>query len=184
MQAFVMCLVAAAMLGSAPAQAAAFAAADTPGAPALLLSGDIRPNDDAAFRAAAASFKGRVLLTTGPGGAVQAAVAIGTDIRNRGWTTMVPPGATCASACALVWLAGAKRVLGQGARIGFHALSEIRNGTATETHDADMALRHWISGLGYSYDTTNTIVNTSARSIRWFDALELQYNGITVDPAP
>jgi hypothetical protein len=48
----------------------------------------------------------------------------------------------------------------------------------------DVDLRRWLTQLGYSDDTTATIVNTPARFVRWLDRLELQNNGIAVESYP
>jgi hypothetical protein len=74
--------------------------------------------------------------------------------------------------------------MGDGARIGFHALAVQANGTLTETHRNDVDLRHWLDQLGYSYDTTATIVKTPSAMVHWFDPIELRANGIEVDSFP
>jgi len=182
--------LAAAVLLLAASAAGAFAArfdiVDLPagGGKAVLLSGIIEPGDATAFHAAAARLAGSVVLTTGPGGSVRAAVAIGSEIRARGWVTLVPPDSDCASACSLIWLAGNRRLMGDGARIGFHAMSVRKNGALVETHDPDIDLRRWLTDLGYELDTTATIVNTPAALVRWLDPIELRANGIDVDPYP
>jgi hypothetical protein len=172
-------------LAAAHAQAARFDVIDLPGGgKGLLLSGMIGPTDQAAFHAAAAGLNGDVVVTTGPGGSVRAAVAIGSEIRARGWNTLVPPGTDCASACALIWLAGDRRLMADGARIGFHAMSIRKNGVYTETHAPDIDLHRWLNDLGYTEDTTATIVNTPAALVRWLDPIELRANGIEVDLYP
>jgi hypothetical protein len=150
----------------------------------ILLSGEIAPGDEAAFRALAETLPKAVVITTGPGGTVVTALKIGSEIRARGWSTLVSEGAKCASACSLIWLAGQTRMLGAGAQIGFHAISMIQNGQRTETHDWDDVLRTWLTGLGYALDATATIVNTQATSIRWYNTMELRANGILTDPYP
>jgi hypothetical protein len=125
-----------------------------------------------------------VVVTTGPGGSVGAALAIGSETRARGWSTLVPPGVNCASACSMIWLAGERRMLGAGAQIGFHAISMIAEGQRTETHDFDVYLRSWLNELGYAIDATATIVNTHSASIRWYDAVELRANGIPTENWP
>lgn len=154
------------------------------GGKGLLISGPIRPGDQAAFHAAANTLQGDVVVTTGPGGSVLAALNIGSEIRSRGWSTLVPADETCASACSMIWLAGVRRMMAEGSRIGFHAMSIQKNGTITETHQPDVDLRRWLTNLGYSYDTTATIVNTPAVFVRWLDPLELRANGIAVDLYP
>lgn len=169
-----------------PAHAATFERTEIPGTqtPGILLSGIISQGDQTAFDAVAEAMPTAIVITTGPGGSVGAAIAIGTEIRNRGWATLVPGGASCASACSMIWLAGARRLLADGGRIGFHAMSIRSNGIAVETHQPDVDLRRWLTELGYSFDTTATIVNTPARTVHWLDRLELQADGIAAEPFP
>jgi len=151
----------------------------------IMLSGVIAPGDETAFHQLAETLDKAVVLTTGPGGIVATAVTIGSEIRTRGWSTLVPAGAQCASACSLIWLAGQTRMLSAGARIGFHAMSVMtRNGQRAETHDLDVYLRTWLTKLGYPFDAMATIVNTQAAFVRWYDTTELRANGIPADPYP
>jgi len=168
------------------ARAAQFQAIDLPdnGGPAILMTGVIGYGDEHAFDAVASRMSNAMMVTTGPGGSVAAAIAIGTEIRNRGWSTLVPRGVNCASACSMIWLAGVQRYLAANAQIGFHAMSLIQQGHWSETHEADMYLRSWLTQLGYAMDATATIVNTHAASIRWYDATELNANGIATQTYP
>jgi hypothetical protein len=167
-------------------QAAQFSTVEIPngGGSGILLSGEIALGDETAFHALAETLPKAIVLTTGPGGRVSPALKIGNEIRARGWSTLVPAGGSCASACSMIWLAGQTRMLGAGAQIGFHAMALIRNGQRTETHDADVYLRRWLTELGYASDATATIVNTEAASIRWYNIMELRANGIPTDPYP
>jgi hypothetical protein len=150
----------------------------------ILLSGEIVPGDETVFHALAETLPKAVVITTGPGGTVVTALRIGSEIRARGWSTLVSEGARCASACSLIWLAGQTRMLGAGAQIGFHAVSMLQNGQRTETHELDSVLRTWLTDMGYALDATATIVNTQAASIRWYNTTELLANGILTDPYP
>ena len=97
----------------------------------------------------------------------------------------MPAGNSCASACALIWLAGTTRLLGADAHIGFHALSAPRGGRAyTETHEFDPVLMHYLLELGYAGDATATIVNTPSRGLRWLDRIELNSNGFGAESYP
>ena len=154
------------------------------GGPAIILSGIIVAGDETKFYALAQTSGRATVITTGPGGSVRAAIAIGTEIRIRGWSTLVPENARCASACSMIWLAGQTRRLATGAQIGFHAMSQIQNGERAENHEEDFVLRRWLSDLGYAMDTTATIVNTPASSIHWYDAGELRANGIPTELYP
>ena len=183
-------ILGATILLAAPARvgrAAQFSALEMPNGSGtgILLSGEIAPGDEAAFHALAETLPKAVVLTTGPGGRVDPALKIGSEIRARGWSTLVPEGAKCASACSMIWLAGQTRMLGVGAQIGFHAMSMMTaNGERTETHDFDVYFRRWLTDLGYLLDATATIVNTQAASVRWYNITELRANGIPTDPYP
>jgi membrane-bound ClpP family serine protease len=86
--------------------------------------GDIVPGDERWFRAAAdraADDDVVVVALASPGGVVDPAIAIGRMVRERGFMTMVWSSAGCASACALIWLAGQPAVIQRGAFLGFHA---------------------------------------------------------------
>lgn len=142
----------------------------------------ILPGDELVFQQRLAEVPGAVVTLSGPGGSVDAALAIGRRIRAERLTTVVPRGADCASACALIWMAGQRRLLGPGARIGFHAVSVMqRDGTRRETHEIDHILRRYFNELGFAADLTATIVSTRAAATRWLDPVELHANGISVD---
>ncbi len=149
------------------------------------IGGPIGEADYRAFHDLAAAHPDALVVLTGPGGRVDPALAIGREIRARGMRTLVPAGATCASACSLIWLAGTQRLLGEGARIGFHALS-IQSGVGAwgETHAFDSEIIRYLNHLDYAIDVTATIVNTPSVMVHWRDRLELNANGIATMDYP
>jgi hypothetical protein len=172
--------------GPTHAIAAKIQAIDLPNqaGPGILISGTITQGDETTFHTLAATLPRAIVVVMGPGGRVGPALAIGSETHARGWSTLVPAGATCASACSMIWLAGERRMLAANAQIGFHAMSMLQDGRYQETHDADNVLRNWLTDLGFAMDATATIVNTHAASIRWFDAIELRANGIETESFP
>jgi membrane-bound ClpP family serine protease len=58
--------------------------------------------------------KSVVIRLSSPGGLIGPAIAIGTMIHAYHWATHVDDGAPCASACALIWLAGTPRSMTLG----------------------------------------------------------------------
>lgn len=96
----------------------------------------------------------------------------------------MPASTDCASACSLIWLAGQRRLLGRGARIGFHVISVRSGDTRTETHEFDPLLRRYLNQFGLAADMTATIVNTNATGVRWMDPIELRANGIATEAYP
>jgi hypothetical protein len=147
--------------------------------PMIGIDGSIAAGDERIFQAMAQQVPAALVVLSGPGGSLGAAMAIGQEIRSRGWKTLVPARARCASACAVIWLAGTTRFLGPDARIGFHAISASHGGgAAAETHAFDGDLVDYLTRLGYALDVTATIVNTPSVLVRWLDLLELNANGI------
>jgi len=96
--------------------------------PAIRVSGRIELGDEKAFIDLVRMMPKARIVLAGPGGNVVAALAIGQEVRARNPQTLVPAGASCASACALIWLGGTTRMLGADARIGLHALATLRHG--------------------------------------------------------
>jgi hypothetical protein len=89
----------------------------------IYVSGTIERGDDQRFRTALRGVLPLlgIVIVESPGGNLQAGLEIGREISVRAYSTVVKAGAICASACALVWLAGDRRFMAPGARIGFHA---------------------------------------------------------------
>ncbi len=153
--------------------------------PVIAIEGRIMPGDERIFHDAAEALPAALVMLSGPGGSLPPALAIGREIRARGWQTLVPAGAFCASACAVIWLAGTTRLLASDARIGFHAVATVHGGEpAVETHAFDPVLVNYLTALGYAFDVTATIVNTPSVLIRWLDRLELNANGIATERYP
>jgi hypothetical protein len=90
----------------------------------VIVNGDLTKDDLQTFqRLVQAAPSGSMVGLHSNGGAVATGMGMGTLIRMRGLITLVIDDLTCASACALAWLAGTPRLMGRKARIGFHAVS-------------------------------------------------------------
>jgi hypothetical protein len=96
-----------------PTSAATFArSGDT-----LAISGSIGEGDSVVFRIQLIDSV-RVIALDSTGGYVDESLAIGRAIRERHLDTVVPVGASCVSACSLVWAAGRRRVV--NGHLGMH----------------------------------------------------------------
>jgi len=60
------------------------------------------------------------LLLNSPGGNFQAALMLMDMVRADRTATRVPTGGTCASSCALIFLAGTQKSIGASAKVGLH----------------------------------------------------------------
>lgn len=88
----------------------------------ILLSADITETTAADFERALADRPGaRIVALNSPGGSVDAALKVATEINRRGLTTFVPRDMGCYSACAYIFFAGAGRQV-EG-ELGVHQIS-------------------------------------------------------------
>ena len=85
----------------------------------IRIKGTLSLGDQDRFQSVALTSKKATVYLDSPGGKVLAATDIGTIIRIKGFETAVD-NAVCASACALVWLAGEPRMMSNLTSIGFH----------------------------------------------------------------
>jgi membrane-bound ClpP family serine protease len=99
----------------------------------ILLNGVIEPEDTSTFLSAIAAHEKGVVVLNSEGGAVLPALEMGKRLRIKQLATAVPENALCASACALMWLAGSPRLMAEGAKIGFHAAYIRKNGALLES---------------------------------------------------
>jgi hypothetical protein len=83
------------------------------------------------------------------GGLTVSAMQIGDWIRKRGMSTFVPGGRTCTSACALIWLAGWPRTVGDTPLIGFHAAYDPITGRESGAGNAVEGAYLRDLGVGY-----------------------------------
>jgi hypothetical protein len=106
-------------------------AQETPDHPAIMLVKgqflkDDYTKDTTLFAVLAAYQKNAVVFLEGPGGKLITALQIGLIINQRGFSTAVADGDKCVSSCALIWLGGKERLMGNNSYLGFHAASDSR----------------------------------------------------------
>lgn len=91
-----------------------------PGTTTLLMLGETSANDVSALEEAVKNNQVDAIVLRGPGGNLDAAFAMADTIMAHQISTMIPKNTDCASACSLMFLAGATRTMEEGARLGFH----------------------------------------------------------------
>lgn len=82
------------------------------------------------------------------GGNAVAALDIAEVVRRTGMITYVAPGYTCASACALIWIAGKERRADKNSCIGFHAIYDPNTGLPSSALNAIAGAQLGYLGLG------------------------------------
>jgi hypothetical protein len=148
---------------------------DTYGRTFIDVVGEILPGDDKTFEQKVVNLyklaqRSVIVTLASPGGSALTAMAIGELIKTRGWTTYVPSGTPCASACGLIWLAGAPHTIeaAPGVLIGFHAAYD--NETHKEVGTANALVGAYITNLGLGYDTVVCVTAAEPQSIAWLTA--------------
>ena len=87
----------------------------------ILVAGEFVDGDEDRFAEIALSVDSAIVIFSSPGGKLLTGIEIGTIVRLKGFMTAVAADETCASACALAWLAGFPRFMGSDRSVGFHA---------------------------------------------------------------
>ncbi len=154
------------------------------GSALVLLQGNIELDDIAQFWAKAATLSKATVVFRSDGGSLLAGIRIGTLIRERGFVTLVPDGARCVSACAVAWLGGLQRLMGNGSKVGFHAAYVLEGHRSIESGPGNAVLGAYLFQLGLSEDSIVYITGADPGSISWLSLEQAAQHGIDVSPAP
>lgn len=158
--------------------------ANMPSSALIAIDGTLVPEDIDQFRTKVADIKNANVLFRGEGGSVLAAIRIGRYIRLKNWSTYVPADTTCASACALAWLGGTRRLAKPTARIGFHAAHITKGGQVTETGMGNAMVGAYLNELGLSEEAIIYITSADPRSMRWLTAKDAATFNIELETLP
>jgi hypothetical protein len=150
----------------------------------IVIDGEIKSGDDDKFRKIAAEYSDAIVLLNSEGGMIGPAMDIGRTIKLRGYKTTIYKNGSCASACALIWLAGAKRVLFEGGQVGFHASYLDTDGTKLETGVGNALVGHYLSQLGFGEKTVVFATLAPPDKIFWLNEQTAKMSGIEFDTIP
>jgi hypothetical protein len=118
------------------------------------------------------------------GGKLLAGIRIGAQIRAKKFNTVVPDGAQCASACALAWLGGARRLVGEHSNVGFHTAYTLKTGGPAESGPGNAILGAYLNQLGLSEEAILYITYAAPTSVHWMSLEEAAEYGIAVAKLP
>ena len=119
-----------------------------------------------------------VVILDSTGGNLEGALQIGKEINVRGYSTSVESEKVCASACALVWLAGDKRYMEPTSRIGFHAAS--LSGSNSITGEGNAMIGAYLNSIDISVDAIRYITRPSPTDLQWLSIRDAMRIGINV----
>jgi ATP-dependent protease ClpP protease subunit len=129
-----------------------------------------------------------IVILNSPGGNLLASLLIGETVRSHSFATGVLNNAVCASGCAMIWVAGTPRLLGNSAKLGFHAAYTISDDDKKESGQGNALLGAYLDKLGLSYAAVAYATAAGPDQMQWLHPADAQSIGITVkifaDPAP
>jgi hypothetical protein len=146
----------------------------------VVVQGNFDTNDGEQFFTKTSSLAAAVVRLQSGGGSLVAGVQIGETIRLKGFQTIVPAGARCASACAMAWLGGTQRYLGPGAQIGLHSAYNVKSEQGSGV--ANALLGAYLNRVGLPYSAVVYLTQTGPQSITWLSIGDAKRLGIEVAP--
>ena len=163
------------------AKAATITADDSREVAVIRIHGELNFGDEDRFLDLALSRRNALVTLDSPGGNLKAGIEIGKFIRLRNYVTLVPNSAACASACALAWLGGIRRVMGGRANVGFHA-AYMSSGSGTEiTGSGNALVGAYLNKLGYTSPTIIYLTSAAPNEMTWLSAERAAAVGLDVE---
>jgi hypothetical protein len=88
----------------------------------------------------------------------------------------VAPKMTCASSCALIWLAGTHRYVRENAKIGFHGVFDAQ--TLQASGPGNGMVGAYLNKLGLSYEAIAYLTAASPTDMTWLHSADAKRLGI------
>ncbi|MDO9525969.1 MAG: hypothetical protein Q7J57_10625, partial [Gemmobacter sp.] len=147
----------------------------------LRVSGPFNKGDDQALVRALLTTPDAIVVFDSPGGNLMAGLGMGRALRLQSATTVVDTNGTCASACALAWLGGVRRLMDASARVGFHAAYFVdTSGNSVETGSGNALVGAYLNQLGLSDKAVYYITQAAPAEMQWLSADDADALGIHV----
>jgi hypothetical protein len=147
------------------------------------VSGQIKSGDDLKLASMTKGYSESEVLISfdSPGGDLGTGLKIGQFIRRNRFETFVRAEATCASACALAWLAGTPRTMSSSAHIGFHSAYRKENGRPSVSGPGNALVGTYLRDLGLSYSAVKYITQAAPTSMEWLTFEEARQHDIKIE---
>lgn len=153
------------------------------------ITGEITEGDTAAFKAAlkAANDAGKLVTSlrlNSVGGNLLEGVKLSETVRFAKVATNVGQGATCASACFLVFAAGETKFANYTAQIGVHGASDETGAETIQSGAATVSMARIAKDLGVPPAIIGRMVVTPPAQMVWLSPADLQSMGTTMIGKP
>jgi hypothetical protein len=167
------------LLATTPAVAAVITVREqTPDRPSVVVvEGSLAEFDEDQFAVKATPLSSAFVAFSSDGGSLLAGLRIGEAIRRKGFSTIVPDGRRCASACALAWLGGVERFIGMSGKISFHAAYES---PSDESDVGTAVVNAYLSKIGLPYEAVTYITQAASNEMTWLNMSDAAQRGIKV----
>jgi hypothetical protein len=155
----------------------------------ISVSGEIAEGDTEAFKAViksandAGEFVSSVRLDS-PGGNLLEGVQLAEVVKFAKMATNVGQGATCASACFLIFAAGETKFANYTAQIGVHGASDETGRETTQSGAATVSMARIAKELGVPAAIIGRMVVTPPNEMVWLSPADLQSLGATMVGKP
>jgi uncharacterized protein YraI len=127
--------------------------------------GELTIGDEKTFEKKTANRRNVIVTLISPGGNPLPAIEMGKLIRKQAMTTFVPGNRVCASACALIWLAGKPRTLESNAGVGFHAA--YNRNTGQESGAGNALVGAYLNEIGLSSKAILGMTSRGPADMAW-----------------
>jgi hypothetical protein len=153
------------------------------------ISGEIAEGDSVAFNAAVKSANDAGKLVTSirlnsVGGNLLEGVKLSQAVRFAKMATNVGQGATCASACFLIFAAGETKFANYTAQIGVHGASDPTGAETAQSGAATVSMARIAKDLGVPPTIIGRMVVTPPTEMVWLSPADLQSMGTTMVGKP
>lgn len=155
----------------------------------ISLRGEIKTGDDAQLEASLEKAKNLGLRVNSieldsPGGLVFTSTSMAKLVRSNKLNTVVADGATCASACFMIFAAGSVRFAGTKARIGVHSAVNPGVGENDGAKSTTIDMARFLSELGVPSLILGRLVTSRPQEMAWLTPEDLLLMRINTAIAP
>lgn len=154
------------------------------GAGYITFDGEIQPGDADKFRKLAAANNADMVFLDSQGGSLSEAFEIGRIITVSSYSTIVMDDNWCASACALIWIAGEKRYAQPKSHIGFHAGYTVDGGKQITSGMANALIGRYLTQLNLPAAAIVFATSATPDRMAWLDISHPGGDGISFEILP
>ena len=144
------------------------------------ISGPLERGDSQKFWDAIKDDSKGLAIFHSPGGLLEEGLAIGEQIRHKGFASAVAENTLCASACALAWLGGRPRLMKDTAKIGFHAAYVVNGPYKRESGVGNAIVGAYLTDMGLNLNAVRYVTTPGPDEIQWLSVRDAIRVGIAV----